>query len=107
MFPRAQRVRSTKDIVQIFRKGQKASRGVVSCSFLKKPGTLSRVTVIVDTKVSKKAVVRNLVKRRARSILADQSLPVGDVIIRLYKGADLVSFILLTEQIKQCLSRVG
>jgi ribonuclease P protein component len=107
VFPRAQRVRTSKDIVQIFRKGQKASRGVVSCSFLKKTGTLSRVTVIVDTKVSKKAVVRNLVKRRARSILASQTLPIGDIIIRLYKGADTVSFALLTEQIIQCLNRIG
>jgi ribonuclease P protein component len=107
VFPRAERLRTTKDILQVFRKGQRLSRGVVSCSFLKKTGTLVRVTVIVDTKVSKKAVVRNLLKRRVRAILAGLALPTGDIIIRLYKGADEVGFSLLTDQVRQCLNRLA
>ena len=105
MFAQERRIRTTRDIISVLRRGNRRSLGVVACSFLRKPATLSRVAVIVDNKVSKKAVVRNLLKRRVRAVLEQHSLPSGDIIIRLYKGADALSFEQLQEQVLQCLKR--
>lgn len=106
MFPRDRRIRTTADIIAALRKGQKFSSGPVSCYFLSKPGSLSRATVIVDTKVSKLATQRNLLKRQARAILADAPLPAGDLVVRLYAGSQNLSFPSLQAHLQRCLSRL-
>ena len=108
MFPRDQRIRTSRDILQVLRRGDRRSNGAIACSFLSKPGTITRIGVIVDSKVSKRAVVRNLVKRRVRAILQQRaSLPVGDIIIRAYKGAETLEFSRISEHIEQCLRRLN
>jgi ribonuclease P protein component len=68
---------------------------------------LNRSAIIVDTKVSKRATMRNLLKRRVRSVLHSLSLPGGDLVIRLHKGAELLDFPTLREHLLACLSRLG
>ena len=104
MFPREQRIRKTKDILKVLRQGTRRNTPVVACSFLSKPGNLSRITVIVDTKVSKLATVRNLLKRRTRAILGSTQLQQGDTIVRLRPQAKDLSFSELNQQIKKCLN---
>lgn len=106
MFPRSQRIRKTHDLLAVLRRGRRVKSGVVTCSFLSKPATLSRITVIVDTKVSKLAVTRNLLKRRVRMILKESDLPAGDLVVRLWRGAADLSFGQLRAEVEQCLKRL-
>ena len=103
MFPASKRIHTTKDILHVLRHGARRNQAVVACSFVKKPGTVSRVAVIVDTKVSKKATVRNLCKRRVRAILQASVLPVGDLVVRLRPGAPDLTFGQLQANLTACL----
>lgn len=103
MFSQVERLHTTQDILFCLRQGKRRSFDLVQCSYLPKADKLGRVTVIVDTKVSKKAVMRNLLKRRARAILRTIGLPHGDLVIRLRPGTDKLEFQELERQIKSCL----
>jgi ribonuclease P protein component len=65
------------------------------------------VTVIVDKKVSKLAVERNLVKRRLRAILAANSLPNGSTIVRGFSGVETMSYEQLSSSLQQCLKKLS
>lgn len=106
MFPRERRIRTTKEIVTVLRKGNRRSEGQVTCSFIRKPGTLGKVTVIVDTKVSKLAVVRNRLKRHVRAALREIGLPEGELIVRLFRGADALTYQEIKDKIIRCLAKV-
>jgi len=106
VFPRAQRLQTTQDILTVLRKGTRRSTGVVACSFYAKPGSLSKITVIVDSKVAKNATMRNLLKRRVRAFLRSITLPEGDLVIRLHKGAPELSYSELISQIQKCLNQL-
>jgi ribonuclease P protein component len=79
MLPPLHRLRTTKD-VQLAMRGRTFHSPHFIIKFLpasKRVGAdpqLVRLTVVVSTKVAKRAVVRNRIKRRARAILY-QSLP--------------------------------
>jgi len=67
MLPKSNRLQ-TKDIGLLFKKGQSLHSPLFSLRFLYKKGE-SRFTIIVPNKVSKKANIRNLFKRRVRNII--------------------------------------
>ena len=102
MFPRAFRLRSNKEILTTYRKGEKIRRGNLTVFFL--PQKDVKVTVIVDTKLSKRAVVRNLLKRQLRAILEQAGLPHGHLVVRAYPGLEKVQFPELKSTLLQCLS---
>lgn len=106
MFPQAQRLGSSQDIFFVLRKGRRCAAPAVTCSFVEKSATLGRVTVIVSTKVSKKAVTRNLLKRRVRAILHSRPLPSGDLVVRVDKKAVPLEFMELKNQLTQCLQKL-
>jgi ribonuclease P protein component len=107
MFPREQRLRRSSDVITTLRKGKRFSCGPLTCSFIPKPDKLSRVTVVVDTKVSKLAVVRNLVKRRIRSALHNHTLPAGDLVIRAYPAVVVLPYSQINYLVEQCLKRLS
>lgn len=100
MLPRANRLRRSDDIVAVLRRGSRRSSGPITA--YSSGGPTSRATVIVDKKVSKRAVVRNQVKRRIRAVLHEQ-LPAGNVVIRAYPGAETLEFNVLREHVLKCL----
>lgn len=106
MFDRAHRLRSSREIQTVFKRGSRSSAGAVSCFFVNKPGSVVRITVIVDSKVAKKAVDRNLLKRRTRAALREMKLPVGDLIVRIRSGALEKTYSQLAEDLERCLSRL-
>ena len=103
MFPRSERLRRSEDIMAVLRRGKRFSERQFSYYFLAKPGNLSRVAVIVGTKVSKKAVVRNLCKRRIRAALREFSLTAGDHIIQARPGFEELTFAQLQERLRRYL----
>ncbi len=104
MFPRAQRIRASRDILAVFRRGERARTGPVSLFYLPLLGGETRVTVIADKKVSKKAVVRNQVKRQVRAILQQADLPPGLLIARCFSGSETLPFNELRSSVLRCLS---
>jgi len=107
MFPRVQRLRRSSDVVAALRKGRRFSYGPITCHFQARPDREGRVTVVVDTKASKKAVVRNLLKRRARAILQTTPLPKGDLVVRVYAPALVLSHLDLQNCLQQCLKKLS
>ena len=105
MFPKGQRIPRAQ-ILPVFRRGVRRTYGVVSCYLLPKPGTV-KVAVIVDSKVARKAVDRNLLKRRVRASLHQQSLPSGQLIVKLMRGALDLSYTDLEHQLQRCLHGLG
>lgn len=103
MFPRANRLHRSQDILAVFRTGERFRRGPVTLFYL--PGSEVRVAVVTDKKVSKHAVVRNLLKRRLRACLQALALPAGSYVLRAYPGAETKSFAELQALVQQCLPR--
>jgi ribonuclease P protein component len=106
MLPRERRVTQTSEIMAVFKRGRRFSIGPVVCSHLAKPGSMSRATVIVSKKVSKLAVTRNLLKRRARAVLERDSWAAGALVVQLHPSAKDESFAELQAQLKTCLRRL-
>jgi ribonuclease P protein component len=85
MFNKLNRLAKTKDVKAAFAQGRSFFNSFFALKFVKKTG-VSRFTVVVSTKVSKKAVARNRLKRILREILRKNipALPSGDyaVVVR-------------------------
>lgn len=69
MLPKKYRVRLKKDFDKIFKKGKFAGQAFLTLGYIKNKLNISRFAVIVGKKVSKKAVVRNSVKRKTVEII--------------------------------------
>lgn len=69
MFARACRLAKEKDIEKVFRNGRSASSPNLFLRFCPNHLLKTRITVVAGLKVHKKAVKRNLIKRRLREVL--------------------------------------
>lgn len=69
MLPKNYRLRLKKDFDAVFKGGRFSGQSFLTLGYLKNNLPVSRFAVIVGKKVSKKAVVRNLVKRRTIEII--------------------------------------
>ncbi len=74
MLARKFRLTAEKDYARIFAKGRPFSGRGAGMKVLRNGMDTSRIGFVVSTKVSKRAVVRNLIKRRMREI-ARKMLP--------------------------------
>ncbi|MCL5666460.1 MAG: ribonuclease P protein component [Patescibacteria group bacterium] len=69
MFNRKSRLAKKKDVERVFARGRGFFNPYFTIKFLRKPGSGSRFTVVVSTKVSKRAVRRNRLKRLLREFI--------------------------------------
>jgi len=69
MLPQAHRLRLEKDIKTLFARGKSVFGSYVGMKFRPNSLSVSRFAVVVGVKVSKKAVVRNRLKRQVRAII--------------------------------------
>lgn len=69
MFPKRFRLRKKEDYHRLFKKGKRIRGSFLDLQFIKNNFSFYRVAVIVSLKVSKKATVRNKLKRRSREAL--------------------------------------
>lgn len=72
MLASTQRLRHSRDITRVHSKGKPARSGPLQARALRNNRSTSRAVVVVGKKVSKKAVVRNLIRRRLAAVLATQ-----------------------------------
>ena len=69
MLPKEYRLRLEKDIKTLFSKGKSVFGLCVGVKFRPNRLSVSRFAIVVGTKVAKRAVVRNRVRRQLRGIL--------------------------------------
>ncbi len=69
MLPKNHRLRLKKDFDKLFKGGKFIAQGFLTLGYIKNKLNISRLAVIVGKKVSKKAVVRNSVKRKTVEII--------------------------------------
>lgn len=69
MLPKTHRLRLKKDFDRIFKQGKFVSRKFFTAGFTANNLPISRVAAVVSKKVSKSAVIRNSVKRKATEVL--------------------------------------
>ncbi len=84
MLPKKYRLKKEKDFESVFKRGRKANSDSLFLKFKKNNLSFSRFGFSVRKKISKKAVVRNKIKRKLSNIIYKQinSIKLGfDVII--------------------------
>ncbi|MBI4276762.1 ribonuclease P protein component [Candidatus Uhrbacteria bacterium] len=70
MLPRQHRLSRDRDIQRVWKHGRGVSHDQIQLRVLAAVGGVSQLTVIVPLKLSKRATVRNRVKRQLRAIVA-------------------------------------
>ncbi|MDP1709518.1 MAG: ribonuclease P protein component [Candidatus Komeilibacteria bacterium] len=75
MLPSQHRLNKRQDIERVFKRGRTFYANNLGLRFGPMDLAKSRFTVVVSLKVSKKAVARNLLKRRLREIIRRDVLP--------------------------------
>jgi ribonuclease P protein component len=68
MLPRKNRLSTDKDVTRVLRKGRAVFTNLLVLKALPNDLAVIRLAVVVSTKVHKRAVKRNLIKRRVRAI---------------------------------------
>ncbi len=72
MLPRENRLKKKKDFERVFKEGKFLKNNSFILGFVKNElENVSRFGIIVSSKVSKKSVIRNKIKRRIRAIIRD------------------------------------
>lgn len=71
MYPTANHLRKSGEIEKLFKRGKSFLTQSIAIRFAPNKLPLTRFAVIVGTKVHKKAVKRNLIKRRIRETLRE------------------------------------
>ena len=69
MLPRKHRLTADKDVTRVLRKGRAVFTNLLIIKALGNDQGVVRTAVVVSTKVHKRAVKRNLIKRRVREVL--------------------------------------
>ncbi len=90
MFLKKNRLRSEKDIKALFAKGKGVFALDIGLKYLKTEHDEPRITVSVGTKVSKRAVDRNRLKRQVRAMvepLVKDLSPGVDIVLMTKKSA--------------------
>ena len=72
MLPSENRLKKARDIAKVYKKGVYGGAGVLSVKAAKTGKPQTRLVVIVAKKISKKAVVRNRIRRRIVEFLHTQ-----------------------------------
>jgi len=101
------RLANSRQIKGVLQKGVARSGSFFRVKALKNPRLLSssRLAVIVSKKISGKAVVRNLIKRRCKAVFGEELKKIAgyDVVVFPNKATETADFEKLSEDAKQCL----
>jgi ribonuclease P protein component len=108
---RANRLRSTSDISRVYKRGvYGGSSGVLSIKALRSGRPLSRAVIVVAKKISKRAVVRNHIRRRLSEILRSHwatVIPGYDIVISVHTDISELAPAALQDHLSKALKRVG
>lgn len=96
MLPKNNRIKKKKDFELIFKEGKSLSNSLFVVKFLSNNLELSRFAFVISQKVSKKAVVRNKIKRTLSRVIEGklQEIKIGqDIVFIVLKGINKKSFL--------------
>jgi ribonuclease P protein component len=109
--PRAYRLRHRHDFQRVYQNGRRrtsANMSVLAYANSKQPDILptTRFGIVIGKKISKKAVIRNLVKRRIKAALRQlvaQILPGKMVVIGCRSGITQCDYVEILRELKKIL----
>lgn len=105
------RLRKRADITRVYKRGSYGSgNGALSAKVLRSGHAHSRAVVVVGKKVSKKAVTRNLIRRRIIGDLEKRlgTLNVGyDIVITVHQDVSELQPTQLANHLAQALTKAG
>ena len=110
MFKQKSRLRLKKDIEAVFQKGKSIFSKNIGVKFLFNNSKNSRYLVVASKKISKKAVKRNLLKRRLRAAIQNNSLNFQsgfDVMIITRPGAQELKYKELELELMTIFKKIG
>jgi ribonuclease P protein component len=104
------RLAKDKDFQRVFKQGKLASGEFIVIKFLKNNTKQTHIGFIVGSKVSKKANVRNLIKRRLRHAMKEflRDLSKGfDIIVMVKPSIENKDFSEIKEDLRKILKKSG
>jgi ribonuclease P protein component len=110
MLAQDRRLRKSRDIERVYKKGRFGGAKDLTLKALITHQPMTRATVVVAKKISKKAVVRNRIRRRLMEILAanwETLAPGCDIVVTVRSDVSDFSGSELTGQLLGALRRAG
>jgi len=108
MLPKINRLKKKKDIERVFEKGKRFKEDFLILKITKNALSQTRFGFIVSKKVSKKATLRNKIKRRLREIVSKKGkkLKKGlDALLIAYPGFETKDFWEIDETLNKLLKK--
>lgn len=94
MLPAANRLRHARDITRVYRRGRYGTGDFLSIKAAKNGRLESRATFVVAKKVSKKAVIRNRIRRRLAEIMRidwQTVAPGYDIVVTVHQDISMTT----------------
>jgi ribonuclease P protein component len=110
MLSKDKRLRLGRDISRVYSRGRYAGAGIISLKALETKGPGSRAVVVVSKKVSKKATLRNRLRRRVTAILEAQwqtVRPGYDIVVTVHEDLADVSPQQLQAKLRSLMERAN
>ena len=104
------RLKKPRDIARVFKRGRFANAGALSIKYDRNGLDVSRLVIVVSKKVSKKATVRNRIRRRVSGILEErwQTVQTGyDIVITVREDVSDLAAPALNKLADTLLERAG
>lgn len=108
MLAKKNRVNKEKEIVALVRAGQSVFGPYFSFKYKFLPKTSTKFGFVVSTKIDKRAVVRNKIQRRLRSLAKDNLVRIKDgyqILLLAKKPAATASYDELKKSFSECLHK--
>lgn len=106
MLPVRDRLRRRRDFARVYKTGQTHHAGIMSVKAMPNHREGSRLAVVVSTKISKKAVVRNRIRRRIMALIREmwpQVAPGYDIIVIVRQDIHRAPIAEIREALTRCL----
>lgn len=109
-FTKKERICSKKDIGTLFKDGDSLFRHPFKIIFKKNVLLYDRILISVPKREFKKAVERNLIKRRIRESFRTSKLLYAESqyfdIVFIYIGGEILTYNQINEKVRECMERI-
>jgi len=108
MLPRENRLKKEEDFKKVFKKGRGFTNDLFVLKVIKNNLDISRFAFVISKKISKKATIRNRIKRRLDNVIRVDLPKIKkgwDGIIIVLPGAEIKDFKEIEEDINQLLEK--
>lgn len=109
MLPKVNRLKSDKDFKNVFKNGKGLENQFLRVKFLKNNINYSRFGFVISAKVLKKAVTRNILKRRLRNItrsLIENLKPGLDIVLWPKKNSVSINYKDLRDSLEELINKM-